>query len=181
MESGSNRKGSSENGKGPHLKTPFQKKALEESFQDNQYPSEEARNDLAEEIGLTVNQVNVWFTHRRRKHKKDEALAIVRGEMAAKGGAKAGGSSSSKPSSAKKGRPVVAPRAPVQAGGVDDADESEATEDEEDVAAAVAVRPPFLNLSPWTRDPFLLLLLFLLLLPSVLEGDREDNKGKEGF
>uniref|UniRef100_A0A061RG88 Homeodomain protein n=2 Tax=Tetraselmis sp. GSL018 TaxID=582737 RepID=A0A061RG88_9CHLO len=64
----------------PQLKTPFQKNALEQAFAVNQYPSDEVRRELGERLGLTPSQVQVWFTHRRRKAKKGEATTVVRSE-----------------------------------------------------------------------------------------------------
>eukprot|EP00798_Chlamydomonas_sp_ICE-L_P008199 gene8199-1461_t len=51
-------------------KTPLQKEVLEASYQLNNFPTEEHRAALGERIGLTENQVQVWFGHRRRKDKK---------------------------------------------------------------------------------------------------------------
>mmetsp|Transcript_4546 Transcript_4546/g.12680 ORF Transcript_4546/g.12680 Transcript_4546/m.12680 type:complete len:1365 (+) Transcript_4546:425-4519(+) len=66
----------------PHIKTPSQKKALEQAFSINQYPSDDVRRELGERLDLSANQIQVWFNHRRRKAKDDEALAKVRGEQA---------------------------------------------------------------------------------------------------
>ncbi|WCJ28842.1 Homeodomain-like superfamily protein [Euphorbia peplus] len=52
------------------LKTPAQIMALEKFYTEQNYPSEEMKSELAEEIGLTEKQISSWFCHRRLKDKK---------------------------------------------------------------------------------------------------------------
>lgn len=47
----------------------------------NQYPSEEVRRELGDRLGLTAHQVGVWFMHRRRRFKVEEAQAMVKQAM----------------------------------------------------------------------------------------------------
>ncbi|KAG2442737.1 hypothetical protein HXX76_002819 [Chlamydomonas incerta] len=54
-------------------KTPLQKEVLEASYQLNQHPSVEHRKALGDRIGLTEQEVQAWFTNRRRKDKLAEA------------------------------------------------------------------------------------------------------------
>ncbi|XLR37169.1 hypothetical protein HN51_023927 [Arachis hypogaea] len=59
------------------LKTPSQVMALEKFYNEHKYPTEEMKQDLAEELGLTEKQISGWFCHRRLKDKrllKDEAI-----------------------------------------------------------------------------------------------------------
>ncbi|KAK9797439.1 hypothetical protein WJX73_004705 [Symbiochloris irregularis] len=59
-------------GKPRAIKTPIQKEALEAAFKIHQFPSEEVRKALGARIELTEQQVQVWFSHRRRREKKTE-------------------------------------------------------------------------------------------------------------
>ncbi|XP_065877978.1 uncharacterized protein [Euphorbia lathyris] len=52
------------------LKTPAQVMALEKFYSEHNYPTEEMKSELAEEIGLTEKQISSWFCHRRLKDKK---------------------------------------------------------------------------------------------------------------
>lgn len=54
------------------IKTPLQREALEAAFLINQFPAEEVRRALGDRIQLTENQVQVWFSHKRRKDKKSQ-------------------------------------------------------------------------------------------------------------
>ncbi|OWM73528.1 hypothetical protein CDL15_Pgr026627 [Punica granatum] len=71
------RKASSEKNQKRRLKTPDQVKALEKFYNENKYPTEEMKSEIAEQLGLTEKQVSGWFCHRRLKDKrvKQEALA----------------------------------------------------------------------------------------------------------
>ncbi|XP_020586959.1 homeobox protein HOX1A isoform X2 [Phalaenopsis equestris] len=42
-------------------------KKLDEAFQENQYPSREKREELAQELGITIQKVTRWFEHARRR------------------------------------------------------------------------------------------------------------------
>ncbi|XP_050238636.1 uncharacterized protein LOC126688102 [Mercurialis annua] len=52
------------------LKTPAQINALENFYNEQTYPTEEMKSELAEQIGLTEKQISSWFCHRRLKDKK---------------------------------------------------------------------------------------------------------------
>ncbi|KDP43274.1 hypothetical protein JCGZ_22826 [Jatropha curcas] len=52
------------------LKTPAQVMALEKFYNEHNYPTEEMKTELAEQIGLTEKQISSWFCHRRLKDKK---------------------------------------------------------------------------------------------------------------
>lgn len=67
------------------IKTPLQKEVLEASYLINPFPSEEHRRALGERIGLTEGQVQVWFTNRRRKDKKQDKV-IEPGHLSPGGG-----------------------------------------------------------------------------------------------
>lgn len=69
-------------------KTPAQKQALEEAFQNNERPNDQQRKELAATIGLTEQQVSTWFTHRRRKARQEAGDGG--GQTSAPGGKKAG-------------------------------------------------------------------------------------------
>ncbi|KAL1312557.1 hypothetical protein HN51_039184 [Arachis hypogaea] len=59
------------------LKIPSQIMALEKFYNEHKYPTEEMKQDLAEELGLTEKQISGWFCHIRLKDKqllKDEAI-----------------------------------------------------------------------------------------------------------
>ncbi|KAG2500076.1 hypothetical protein HYH03_002353 [Edaphochlamys debaryana] len=56
-------------------KTPLQKEVLEASYQLNQHPSMEHRKALGDRIGLTEQEVQAWFTNRRRRDKLAEKKA----------------------------------------------------------------------------------------------------------
>ncbi|KAG5017379.1 hypothetical protein GLYMA_08G301700v4 [Glycine max] len=69
---------SMEKNKKRRLKTPAQLKALEDFYNDNKYPTEEMKSELADELELTEKQISGWFCHRRLKDKKmlnDEVCA----------------------------------------------------------------------------------------------------------
>ncbi|KAJ9172257.1 hypothetical protein P3X46_015518 [Hevea brasiliensis] len=72
------------------LKTPAQIMALEKFYNEHNYPTEEMKSELAEQIGLTEKQISSWFCHRRLKDKrlsKDEAFdkRLSKDEMCASG------------------------------------------------------------------------------------------------
>lgn len=51
------------------------RKILQKWFEKNMknpYPSLQQKKELADEAGLSVEQVNTWFTNTRRKYKKKE-------------------------------------------------------------------------------------------------------------
>ncbi|KHN17282.1 hypothetical protein glysoja_044568 [Glycine soja] len=56
---------SNEKNKKRKLKTPAQLKALEDFYNEHEYPTEEMKLVLAEELGLTEKQISGWFCHRR--------------------------------------------------------------------------------------------------------------------
>ncbi|MEW5303073.1 MAG: hypothetical protein WDW36_005801 [Sanguina aurantia] len=58
-------------------KTPLQKETLEASYILNPQPAEEHRRVLGSHIGLTEQQVQVWFTNRRRRDKRVDEPAPV--------------------------------------------------------------------------------------------------------
>ncbi|TXG73343.1 hypothetical protein EZV62_001922 [Acer yangbiense] len=63
------------------FKTPAQVMALENFYNEHKYPTEELKQQLAEQIGLTEKQVSGWFCHRRLKEKRlstEEAFATGR-------------------------------------------------------------------------------------------------------
>ncbi|KAG4921094.1 hypothetical protein JHK84_049954 [Glycine max] len=69
---------SMEKNKKRRLKTPAQLKGLEDFYNDNKYPTEEMKSELADELELTEKQISGWFCHRRLKDKKmlnDEVCA----------------------------------------------------------------------------------------------------------
>ena len=49
----------------------FQRQALEQHFQREHYLSRFSRHHLASDLGLTENQVKVWFQNRRVKWKQE--------------------------------------------------------------------------------------------------------------
>ncbi|KAE9591707.1 hypothetical protein Lal_00039042 [Lupinus albus] len=53
------------------MKTPFQLEMLEKAYAMETYPSEETRAVLSEKLGLSDRQLQMWFCHRRLKHKKE--------------------------------------------------------------------------------------------------------------
>eukprot|EP00889_Picochlorum_renovo_P004168 jgi/Picre1/31198/NNA_006552.t1 len=58
-------------------KTPEQLKILEEGFSRDKNPDDAAKADLASRTGLTVDQVIVWFSHRRRKDKREQQVQAL--------------------------------------------------------------------------------------------------------
>ncbi|KAK9845568.1 hypothetical protein WJX84_003443 [Apatococcus fuscideae] len=56
------------------IKTPLQKEALEAAYQVNHFPDESVRRTLGERTGLTEQQVGVWFSHKRRKDKRNDVV-----------------------------------------------------------------------------------------------------------
>lgn len=54
------------------VKTDAQKEALEALYTIERFPQENAREELANQIGLSEKQVKIWFSHRRRKDRKLE-------------------------------------------------------------------------------------------------------------
>ncbi|GLI69153.1 hypothetical protein VaNZ11_013710 [Volvox africanus] len=95
-------------------KTPLQKEVLEASYQLNQHPSLEHRKALGDRIQLTEQEVQAWFTNRRRRDKQAEKKAA-----AASGGAGGtpGATGTPNASAAQSPMPAVAvPVAGAQAG-----------------------------------------------------------------
>jgi len=52
-------------------KSTFQLELLEKVYAENKYPSIAFRAGLTKEVGLSEKQLQVWFTHRRRKDRRD--------------------------------------------------------------------------------------------------------------
>jgi len=55
-------------------KTPEQKRILEEGFQQKEFLDNEMRKTLADKTGLTEHQINIWFSHRRRKERENDVI-----------------------------------------------------------------------------------------------------------
>ena len=55
-------------------KTPEQRRILEEGFQQKEFLDNEMRKTLAEKTGLTEHQINIWFSHRRRKERENDVI-----------------------------------------------------------------------------------------------------------
>ncbi|KAL3702159.1 hypothetical protein R1sor_020181 [Riccia sorocarpa] len=52
-------------------KSAAQIELLERVYSENKYPSEMVRAKLSAQLGLSEKQMQVWFTHRRHKDRKD--------------------------------------------------------------------------------------------------------------
>ncbi|GLT81752.1 hypothetical protein SLE2022_001870 [Rubroshorea leprosula] len=52
------------------LKTPAQRYALEQSYEEHKFPTDEMKARLAVKVGLTEKQISSWFCHRRLKDKR---------------------------------------------------------------------------------------------------------------
>ncbi|KAL2650318.1 hypothetical protein R1flu_018446 [Riccia fluitans] len=63
-------------------------KHLERLYAENKYPSETVRAKLSAQLGLSEKQLQVWFTHRRHKDRKDgvEDVKLTFYAMRHKGG-----------------------------------------------------------------------------------------------
>ncbi|KAG2450131.1 hypothetical protein HYH02_000234 [Chlamydomonas schloesseri] len=85
-------------------KTPLQKEVLEASYQLNQHPSVDHRKALGDRIGLTEQEVQAWFTNRRRKDKLAEAKKAT-GTPGAEGAA-GGAAAAPSPGAAVPGAPA---------------------------------------------------------------------------
>ncbi|KAA8544575.1 hypothetical protein F0562_022566 [Nyssa sinensis] len=59
-----------EKNKKRRLKTASQVEALEKLYNENNYPPESMKVQLAESLGLTEKQISGWFCHRRLKDRK---------------------------------------------------------------------------------------------------------------
>eukprot|EP00890_Picochlorum_soloecismus_P006726 jgi/Picsp_1/879/NSC_04367-R1_homeodomain protein len=73
--------GNNEKNQKPKLqmkKTPEQKRILEEAFQQKEFLDNEMRKRLAEKTGLTEHQINIWFSHRRRKERENDVIDSFR-------------------------------------------------------------------------------------------------------
>eukprot|EP00884_Botryococcus_braunii_P016832 jgi/Botrbrau1/3832/Bobra.0183s0058.1 len=65
-----------------NMKTPLQKEALEAAFLINPFPAEEVRIALGNRIGLSEQQVQVWFSHKRRREKQADVAAAAQQALA---------------------------------------------------------------------------------------------------
>jgi hypothetical protein len=52
-------------------KSPSQVELLEKIYADAKYPSDEVRAELSKKTGLSAKQLQVWFSHRRHKDKRE--------------------------------------------------------------------------------------------------------------
>ncbi|KAH0516179.1 Homeobox protein ESX1 [Microtus ochrogaster] len=59
--------------------TPWQLSELEGVFEDNQYPGEITKKDLARRLYMKVSEVHCWFKKRRAKYRKNQRLQMVKG------------------------------------------------------------------------------------------------------
>lgn len=69
-------------------KSKDQIEILERLYAENKYPSEEVRAKLSLQLGLSEKQMQIWFTHRRHKDRKDgvEDVKLTFYAMRHKGG-----------------------------------------------------------------------------------------------
>ncbi|CAM6083320.1 unnamed protein product [Calypogeia fissa] len=69
-------------------KSKDQIEILERLYAENKYPSEEVRAKLSQQLGLSEKQMQIWFTHRRHKDRKDgvEDVKLTFYAMRHKGG-----------------------------------------------------------------------------------------------
>lgn len=69
-------------------KSAAQIDSLERLYSENKYPSEEVRAELGLQLGLSEKQMQIWFTHRRHKDRKDgiEDVKLTFYAMRHKGG-----------------------------------------------------------------------------------------------
>ncbi|NWU98172.1 NOBOX protein, partial [Upupa epops] len=53
-----------------------QLEALEKIFQEDHYPDNEKRKEIAAVVGVTPQRIMVWFQNRRAKWRKSEKLSV---------------------------------------------------------------------------------------------------------
>ncbi|XP_057573562.1 rhox homeobox family member 1-like [Hippopotamus amphibius kiboko] len=63
--------------------TPVQLQALEDLFQDTQYPDALTRSELARRMDVTETRVQTWFKNRRAKYRRNERASMLQDEPAA--------------------------------------------------------------------------------------------------
>ena len=71
---------SSQIGRKVPRKPPIVKSRLEGSFQDQQFPNKEEKRSLAQETGLSEEQVDNWFKKRRQLAKKTASQQSLFGD-----------------------------------------------------------------------------------------------------
>ncbi|NXW91980.1 NOBOX protein, partial [Alopecoenas beccarii] len=49
---------------------------LEKMFQEDHYPDNEKRKEIAAVVGVTPQRIMVWFQNRRAKWRKSEKLGV---------------------------------------------------------------------------------------------------------
>ncbi|NXC69681.1 NOBOX protein, partial [Podilymbus podiceps] len=49
---------------------------LEKMFQEDHYPDNEKRREIAAVVGVTPQRIMVWFQNRRAKWRKSEKLSV---------------------------------------------------------------------------------------------------------
>ncbi|KAM7321206.1 hypothetical protein ACRRTK_019298 [Alexandromys fortis] len=59
--------------------TPWQLSELEGVFEENQYPGEITKKDLARRLYMKVSEVHCWLKKRRAKYRKNQRLQMVKG------------------------------------------------------------------------------------------------------
>ncbi|NXN29960.1 NOBOX protein, partial [Nycticryphes semicollaris] len=55
---------------------PEQLEELEKMFQEDHYPDNEKRREIAAAVGVTPQRIMVWFQNRRAKWRKSEKLSV---------------------------------------------------------------------------------------------------------
>ncbi|KAL5571100.1 hypothetical protein UlMin_020697 [Ulmus minor] len=66
------------------MKTASQVEVLEKTFAEGKYPSDSVRAELADRLGLTDRQLQMWFCHRRLKEKKGSSPSSGKGKQKSK-------------------------------------------------------------------------------------------------